>query len=236
MTRGMDKIQCFLGDEKVEAETLKNGVEKMRTVERYVRDSAAAGTDRVIIISLLRAGVSRREDFEEPGKLSTVKEYLDKEAFETELSKDREHNLWSLLVRDPSGKTSTLIDYEMCTQGDYVAAYRAYVQAGNFYTGTVRVVNGSAESTFPNGEGLLGFINSVGKEGINIQRYKGLGEMNPEQLWMTTMDPERRTLLKVSIEDAVEADQMFTVLMGNNIETRRIFIEENALNVRNLDI
>jgi len=236
MTRGMDKIQCFLGEEMVEGETLRAGVEKMRGVERYVRDMNAAGTDRIIIMSLLGAGISRREDFEEPGKLTMVKELVEKEGFETELVKDKELNLFSLLAKDPSGKTSTLIDYEMCTQGDYIAAYKAYMQARNFYEGAVRVVNGSTEMTFPNGEGFLGFINSVGKEGVNIQRYKGLGEMNPEQLWMTTMDPERRTLLKVAIEDAVEADQMFTVLMGSNIETRRLFIEDNALNVRNLDI
>ena len=236
MTRGMEKIQCFLGENRVEGEALQSGIEKMRTVERYVRDMGFAGTDRVTIMGLLKAGISRREDFEEPGKLTTVKEYVEKEGFETELTKDREHNLWSLLVKDLSGKTTTLIDYEMCTQGDYIAAYKAYRETQSFYEGTVRVVNGSAEKAFPNAEGLLGFINGVGKEGVNIQRYKGLGEMNPEQLWMTTMDPERRTLLKVAIEDAVEADQMFTVLMGNNIETRRLFIEENALNVRNLDI
>jgi DNA gyrase subunit B len=87
-----------------------------------------------------------------------------------------------------------------------------------------------------NHQDLLGFFLENAKKGLAIQRYKGLGEMNPEQLWETTMNPENRVLLQVKIEDVVESDEIFTVLMGDQVEPRRDFIEKNALNVVNLDI
>ena len=100
------------------------------------------------------------------------------------------------------------------------------------------MVTGEGKELFSTtiGLDLLGFYMDTAKKGLSIQRYKGLGEMNPEQLWETTMEPTNRTLLQVKIEDAVEADNVFTILMGDQVEPRREFIEQNALNVSNLDV
>ncbi len=92
------------------------------------------------------------------------------------------------------------------------------------------------ENKFESLKDFAEFILGEGKQGAYIQRYKGLGEMNPEQLWDTTMDPKNRTLLQVKIEDIIDADQVFSVLMGDQVAPRREFVEKNALNVRNLDI
>src|SRR5262249_13806461 len=95
--------------------------------------------------------------------------------------------------------------------------------------------NGNSEK-IGSREELLDRVLGMAKKDLAIQRYKGLGEMIPDQLWETTMNPDKRTLLQVRIEDAIETDGLFTVLMGDAVEPRRRFIEDNALDVKNLDV
>ena len=100
----------------------------------------------------------------------------------------------------------------------------------------VLIESGGDNLTLTFSPALVDFFIAAGKKGFDVNRYKGLGEMNPDTLWETTMDPGKRTLLQVKAEDHTEADLMFTTLMGDQVEPRRKFIEDNALDVKNLDI
>jgi DNA gyrase subunit B len=117
--------------------------------------------------------------------------------------------------------------------------FRALVEAGHIYIAQpplFLVKSGKDEIYCFDDKEREEAIARIGKKNVQVQRYKGLGEMNPEQLWRTTMNPETRTLVRVTMEDTVEADRIFTILMGEQVEPRRQFIEENALAVKNLDI
>jgi DNA gyrase subunit B len=127
---------------------------------------------------------------------------------------------------------------ELLSSHEYHLLLQAYnkVQENCCDDRTLITTEGKEETTITNSKDLLEYFQTRARKGQYIQRYKGLGEMNPDQLWETTMDPEKRVLLQVKVEDAVEANEIFTVLMGDQVEPRREFIEKNAINVQNLDI
>ena len=155
--------------------------------------------------------------------------------FTENISKDSEHNIFELTVKN-GNKTSIKINYEIFTTAEFHRLFYLHSEIEKHNNPPFKLIDKKGEYKIENVEKLLSHIMELQKREINIQRYKGLGEMNPEQLWETTMNPETRTLLQVTIEDAVEADKVFTLLMGEDVPSRRKFIEENAIHVRNLDI
>ena len=132
--------------------------------------------------------------------------------------------------------TSRLLSSDFFKSADYLQIGQFVQQAGDLFSEKSFVSRGERSLPVSKFGDAYHWLMREARKGLNIQRYKGLGEMNPEQLWETTMDPENRRLLNVRIEDAVAADEVFTTLMGDQVEPRRNFIEANALNVNNLDV
>jgi DNA gyrase subunit B len=135
-----------------------------------------------------------------------------------------------------SGPPTVAFSTELFKSGDYASVLELWEKVAAIEKGPTTLIEGSQETPVKNVSELLRVALERSRSGATFQRYKGLGEMNPEQLWETTMNPETRTLLRVTMEDAVGADEMFTVLMGDAVEPRREFIEKHALDVANLDI
>jgi DNA gyrase subunit B len=226
------------------ARALEQMVELKRYCEKLVR---RLGNDEQLLLSLLEAfggkeGVLREDSSTLKGifqdsegeQIGRVEEFLAENGYKTELSPDEEHGLWEIEVI--SGGTKVKIDWELASHVEFQKAIEIYKSLEERLTAPfVLGENGSTE-TVGSREELLERVITAAKKDLTIQRYKGLGEMNPEQLWETTMNPEKRTLLQVKIDDAVETDQIFTILMGDAVEPRRRFIEDNALDVKNLDV
>jgi len=136
-----------------------------------------------------------------------------------------------------SGPPTVSFSTELFKSGDYAALVEQWETVAAVAKGPTTILEGEGrERPVKSVEELLAVALELSRAGASFQRYKGLGEMNPEQLWETTMNPESRTLLRVTMEDAVGADEMFTVLMGDAVEPRREFIEKYALDVANLDV
>ncbi len=192
---------------------------------------AFSGTDGLLVKQKLKL----RQVFEKEELMAQIEGKVAEAGYKTELMNDEEHGLAEIEITF-ANNTSLIFDWNMANYVEFQKALdlKGILEA-ELPTPFVLGENGTSEEIATREE-LLEKVLATAKKEIGIQRYKGLGEMNPEQLWETTMDPEKRTLLQVRVEDAIETDEVFTVLMGDQVEPRRKFIEDNALDVKNLDV
>ena len=179
--------------------------------------------------------IDTRADFSKQENLEPVYLALKEQKLETELKREEEHSAWMVTFKDPT-HAERAINLDLASHTEYRRLRTLAKQIAKFNQPPFAVVRENSRETLPGWRELLNHVKTEGTREVNVQRYKGLGEMNAEQLWETTMNAETRTLLKVSLEDIVQSDLIFTTLMGENVEARRKFIEDNALDVRNLDV
>jgi DNA gyrase subunit B len=233
--------------EAIEGRELAKSLEKMvdfkSYCERATRRLVGDGNLLDVLLEVLagrkgllrKEGLTLRKVFQDGDLMQKVDNAINKAGYETELTPDEEHGLWEIETMTRAG-VNIAIDWNFASYVEFQKAVELFKSleenlSGPFVSGE----NGTSEEV-PTREALLEKVLAAAKKDLTIQRYKGLGEMNPEQLWETTMNPDKRTLLEVRIDDAVETDEIFTVLMGDAVEPRRKFIEDNALDVRNLDV
>jgi DNA gyrase subunit B len=219
----------------------------VRVSERL--DGMSRRRDRRVVVAALEEGGINSDTFDSAASVEAlagrIGSYLTRENPEViplsyDVVKDEETGEYRLSVQtyvDGASRMS-IFDANFVEARDMKELLEIYgrIRGVTGASMTVRKGEDGDPIEFTQAEKLLAHIKKEGIQGLSIQRYKGLGEMNPDQLWETTMDPSTRTLLQVRVDDVVAADEMFTVLMGDQVEPRRNFIERNALNVRNLDI
>ena len=185
--------------------------------------------------ALLRAELGKKMELENKDKLEVVAKDLKAEGFRTSLKLDEEHNLYVLSFWSET-LTERTIDWELLSSADYKRLLDLHRRVRTYDKPPFVISTNGSQLSIEDRKELLDHVMALGKKSFTVQRFKGLGEMNPSQLWETTMDAEKRILLQVHVEDQVAADDIFTVLMGDQVEPRRQFIQDNALDVKNLDI
>jgi DNA gyrase subunit B len=261
--RAAESRAVRLGGREISGAPLEQLLHRLMTYRKYLRLVERRGHVRQAIEALLDADAHDKSFFDSEVSLNALAKGLSTPTSIVTVQPDEENKSFSLSIEDRSNgyPRHHTISLDFVTSPDYRTLLNSYreirdikppmtvvttsaaadQEGGAVSESAVRLTpdaakKGEATTVIQSLEELLEYFINAGKKGVAINRYKGLGEMNPEQLWATTMNPEGRTLLQVRAEDHTEADLMFTTLMGDQVEPRRKFIEDNALDVRNLDI
>jgi DNA gyrase subunit B len=239
------------GRAELTGEPLFNLVKEVARFRRLL-ENIGHRVDPLVVEGLITATDLKVEDLADRDKVEAAIRVLADHVharrqgeFRAAMEEDEEHDRHRVVIETQDGvsRRVTNLDFDFLSAGNVLELRQIYqgIRALGEPPFVLAVLDKDGKPTgetseAPDLESLWAAIDARARKGLVIQRYKGLGEMNPEELWETTMDPETRTLLQVRIEDAVEAEELFSVLMGDQVEPRRAFIESNALNVTNLDI
>lgn len=230
-----------------EVETVKTLVNKFRNYNESL-ESYDRHYDALFLKTLVEDATLRADMMKDKAKLQSYidmigaklnsHDHVSLKKYDLHVDEDLKNLGYQIRVKVVSSlKTKNFkIGTQFADSAEFASLMNQYEGIQKFLKSTFKIKDAANPSTHVGLQEFTKFVSEDGRQGAYIQRYKGLGEMNPEQLWETTMDPKNRTLLQVKIEDTIDADQVFSVLMGDQVEPRREFVETNALNVRNLDI
>jgi DNA gyrase subunit B len=201
-----------------------------RRMERRVRDPRVVD---VLIASNMP--IESKADLLNEANVRAVAEELKKTKLEVTVEREEEHSAWMVSYKDPTNAIRFL-NTEFVSSPEFRKLRAQVKQIARFNMPPFTLIKDGQRQALPDWRELLESVKNEGTREVNVKRYKGLGEMNAEQLWSTTMNIETRTLLQVDLNDFAESEPIFSTLMGEDVESRRKFIEENALDVRNLDV
>lgn len=230
-----EEIALVIKGNEVKGKAVIPHLKKIISVEKLLDWFSRRRKDPVILRLLLKEGVNKGVMKDREAFMNLVKK-INTEIPDVKIGEiydDEEHEGFGVELRRQNYKLR--LDIGLLLSPEYrelEALYGIIKDLGM----PLRLVTREGEKEVSDTSGLISLVFDIARKGLSIQRYKGLGEMNPQQLWETTMDPEKRTLLQVSIEDSVQADEIFSILMGDQVEPRKEFIIKHALEARNIDI
>jgi DNA gyrase subunit B len=231
------QLQVNRQKEVIKGDKFRKFLQKIITKKNFIQIMERKNYPYFLVEILMKNEVEDIEFLRNSKKMRMIQDLLNEKGIVSILSKDEEHGLYELAINfQVNGMVVTSkVNMDLITSASYQTLFKTNKSLEDYKPPFFILINGD-KIKLDNESKLLEYLYANGKKGIAIQRYKGLGEMTPVQLWETTMDPEKRYLLQVSILDAVEADKTFTILMGDEVEPRRNFIETNALEAQNLDV
>ena len=249
LEKGIENLRLILPGDKgqIGGKSLLEMVKKVIRLDKILHRLAKRKMDPDILLAFAQQESFNKNSLKSEKEVNRAieqvrktlkKEKKNKGEIEFQMEKDPEHGSYNLrcFTSTNGSRMETSVDLELVSSGQFEEMRKLSQQLSSLGPPPFVLKTGESSQEVAGLSPLVEEIFSGAKKGLEIQRYKGLGEMNPEQLWDTTMNPETRTLLQVRLEDVVKTDEIFTILMGDQVEPRRDFIQRNALSVTNLDI